>query len=153
LIRKKTGSKRKKITGLNRKKIAEEVMKDPLQSKKRGRKANIMTLLKTQLQRDCKLELSANQILDVAQLLLEANTDEVKNIVADKESPLFVKIIGERLVNDRFAAEMLDRIITRLLAREGLRETTDNVIELRFSDNPTIQLPETEYTIENKIEE
>lgn len=102
----------------------------PLHRRNKG----VITTLKETIGLEYGLDLTANEILDISQFMLELPEDLIKKLLKDNEQAMLVKIVAEKLLNKKNNIIMYDKILERLLKREGYRASRANPIEVLFEE-------------------
>ena len=98
------------------------------------RSKGILNILAETVGREYKLELKANDIVDYTQYLLECTEDEVSNVIADKDQPMLAKIVANKLTNKKYNYAVYEKILERLLQRDGLQMNGNNKISITFGE-------------------
>lgn len=101
---------------------------------KRRRGKGVIAILNEAIGEEYKINLSANEILDISQIILEQPEDVVKRLLKDNEQAMLVKIVSEKLLNKKNNDAMYDKILDRLLKREGYRDSKEEPIKLTFEE-------------------
>jgi len=99
----------------------------------RRRTKGIITILKEAIGREYGLDLTANEILDISQFIMESNKAELDILSKDPNQAMLVQIPAKMLTGSKqYAVAMYDKILERALKREGFRISNDNTIQVEF---------------------
>ena len=104
--------------------------KDNQPLRRRGK--GILKILEDTIGSEYKLDLSANDILDVYHFLSEKTEFDLRKLLNNQDVPIFIKIISNKLLNKKFDWIILEKITDKALKREGLRSNQDNKLEIRY---------------------